>query len=87
MLFVPFYPFRHPGGGGIEIDPGGLFNSHHHLESINLTSLCLLSLNEMLSVLGNLKKMKSKRDIRSQKLFLTDACILYLFDKWNHSSS
>ena len=33
------------------------------------------------------KKMKSKRDIRSQKLFLTDACILYLFDKWNHSSS
>ena len=33
------------------------------------------------------KKMKSKRDIRSQKLFLTEACILYLFDKWNHSSS
>ena len=33
------------------------------------------------------KKMKSKRDIRSQKLFLTDACILYLFDKWNHSCS
>ena len=36
---------------------------------------------------GNFKKMKSKRDIRSQKLVLTDACILYLFDKWNHSSS
>ena len=37
--------------------------------------------------MGNLKKMKSKCDIRSQKLFLTDACILYLFAKWNHSSS
>ena len=37
---------------------------------------------------GNFKKkMKSNRDIRGQKLFLTDACILYLFDKWNHSSS
>ena len=31
--------------------------------------------------MGDLKQMKSKRDIRSQKLFLTDACILYLFDK------
>ena len=33
------------------------------------------------------KKMKSKRDIRSQKLFLSDVCILYLIEKWNHSSS
>ena len=51
LLFVPFYPFRHPGGVGIEIDPGRLSNTHCHLESIYiyLTSLCLLSLNEMLS--------------------------------------
>ena len=33
------------------------------------------------------KKMKSKREIKSQKSFLTDASIFYLFDKWNHFRS
>ena len=38
-------------------------------------------------IIERFKKMKSKHGIRGQTLFLTEACILYLFDKWNHSSS